>query len=198
MRRHLRASIVAVLMCTVPSIATADASAMIVLVPPVDAPVLDPFRLPAGPYGPGNRGIEYGTELGDPVRAAAGGVVVFAGAVAGSLHVTVDHGGGLLSSYSFVDRVLVAAGQPVARGERVAVAGPAFHFGVRVDGRYVDPASLMGQMVVRVRLIRSRPELGVVARSRAVADEQVRTPVGSASFGVGVPRARTWYRRLVG
>ena len=62
--------------------------------PPVDAPVADPFRPPEDPYGPGNRGIEYDTEPGSVVRAAAAGSVVFSGAVAGSLYVTLDHGGG--------------------------------------------------------------------------------------------------------
>ena len=29
--------------------------------PPVDAPVVDPFRPPAGPYGSGNRGLDATT-----------------------------------------------------------------------------------------------------------------------------------------
>ena len=73
----------------------------------MDAPVSDPFRSPDDPYGPGNRGIEYDTEPGDVVRAAAAGIVVFAGPVAGELHVTVDHGGGVVSSYSFLERLSV-------------------------------------------------------------------------------------------
>ncbi|MEL7210808.1 MAG: hypothetical protein AAGK32_21650, partial [Actinomycetota bacterium] len=39
--------------------------------PPVAAAVVDPFRPPAGPYAPGNRGIEYGVDDGDPVVAVA-------------------------------------------------------------------------------------------------------------------------------
>ena len=31
----------------------------VIYTPPVDAPIQDPFRPPATPYGPGNRGIEY-------------------------------------------------------------------------------------------------------------------------------------------
>ena len=41
--------------------------------PPVDAPIADPFRPPAGPYGAGNRGLEYATSPGDVVRASAAG-----------------------------------------------------------------------------------------------------------------------------
>src|SRR4051794_12599798 len=48
---------------------------------PVDARVIDPFRPPSNPYAAGNRGIDYGVTPGTPVRAAATGVVVFAGQV---------------------------------------------------------------------------------------------------------------------
>src|SRR5438128_2186648 len=63
----------------------------VVYQPPVAAPVVDGFRAPATPFGPGNRGIDYATAPGTPIGAIADGVVVFAGPVAGSLHVTVLH-----------------------------------------------------------------------------------------------------------
>ena len=121
--------------------------------PPVSAPVSDPFRLPEGPYGPGNRGIEYDTEPGEAVTAAAGGEVVFAGSVARSLHVTVDHGGGLVSSYSYLERITVPVGARVAQGDPIGAASERLHFGVRVDGAYVDPASLSAVGTVTVRLV---------------------------------------------
>ena len=121
--------------------------------PPVDAPVTDPFRAPEDPYGPGNRGIEYDTEPGDVVRAAASGTVEFAGAVAGTLHVTVDHGGGLRSSYSYLQRISVRVGIKVARGAVIGIAGNRLHFGVRLDGGYTDPASFIGVRRVTVRLV---------------------------------------------
>ena len=121
--------------------------------PPVDAPIIDPFRPPEDPYGSGNRGIEYDTEPGQVVRAAAAGTVSFAGAVAGSLYVTVDHGGGLVSSYSFLMRVSVRTGARVDQGRVVGVAGDRLHFGVRVDDDYIDPAAFIGVRRVRVRLV---------------------------------------------
>ena len=121
--------------------------------PPVDAPVTDPFRPPENPYGPGNRGVEYDTEPGDVVRAAASGTVVFAGAVAGTLHVTVDHGGGLVSSYSYFQRFGVRVGADVAQGAVIGVAGERLHFSVRLEGAYTDPAGFIGVRRVRVRLV---------------------------------------------
>ena len=121
--------------------------------PPVDAPVTDPFRPPEDPYGPGNRGIEYDTEPGDVVRAAASGTVEFAGAVAGTLHVTVDHGGGLLSTYSYLQRISVRVDSTVAQGTVIGIAGERLHFGVRLEGRYTDPDNFIGVRRVRVRLV---------------------------------------------
>ena len=121
--------------------------------PPVDAPVADPFRPPEGPYGSGNRGIEYDTEPGDVVRAAADGTVAFAGAVAGSLYVTLDHGGGVLSTYSYLERISVRVGADVTQGEVVGISGEILHFSVRVDGAYVDPDAFIGVRRVRVRLV---------------------------------------------
>ena len=121
--------------------------------PPVDAPVTDPFRPPENPYGPGNRGVEYDTEPGDVVRAAARGTVVFAGAVAGTLHVTVDHGGGLVSSYSYLQRIGVRVGTEVHQGSVIGVAGERLHFSVRLEGAYTDPGGFIGVRRVRVRLV---------------------------------------------
>ena len=121
--------------------------------PPVDAPVADPYRPPQDLYGPGNRGVEYDTEPGDVVRAAAAGTVVFAGAVAGSLYATLDHGGGLVSTYSFLQRISVRVGARVAQGQVIAIAGERLHFGVRVGDSYVDPAGFVGVRRVKLRLV---------------------------------------------
>ena len=154
-----RAAEVAVVAVLASAVSTAPAAALQrerpVFSPPVEAPVADPFRPPEDPYGPANRGIEYDTEPGQVVRAAAAGTVSFAGAVAGSLYVTVDHGGGVVSSYSFLMRISVRAGARVDQGRVVGVAGERLHFSVRVDDDYVDPAAFIGVRRVRVRLVPS-------------------------------------------
>jgi hypothetical protein len=117
--------------------------------PPVDGPVVSPFDLPAQPWMAGNRGIDYAPAPGTPVLAAAEGVVEFAGPVGGALHVTVRHGDGLRTSYSFLAEVTVATGARVRQGQPVGVAGGPIHFGVRdPDGRYLDPVLLLaGELV---------------------------------------------------
>ena len=122
-------------------------------VPPVDAPVVDPFRRPARAFGAGNRGLTYDLPSGTPVRASADGQVTFAGAVAGTLHVTVLHPDGLRTSYSFLEAVSVRRGQAVAQGQVLGTAGTGFHLGVRSGDAYLDPAALFGGVEVRVRLV---------------------------------------------
>src|SRR5262245_33749773 len=117
---------------------------------PVDGAVVRRFQEPTSVYGPGHRGVDFGAVAGTPVRAANDGVVSFAGSVAGSLHVTVTHEGGIKTSYSFLQSVSVQVGQRVARGDLVGTAGgqgtdhdsDVLHFGVRVGDRYVDPMLL--------------------------------------------------------
>ena len=121
--------------------------------PPVDAPVADPFRAPPGPYGPGNRGLEYDTDPGDPVGASAPGTVVFAGAVGGGLHVTLRHEDGIRTSYSFLADISVVVGQQVGRGERLGVAGERLHLGARAGDTYLDPADLFAPRAVAVELV---------------------------------------------
>lgn len=121
--------------------------------PPVDAPVLDPFRPPSSAYGPGNRGLEYATTAGTPVHAVADGSVTFAGAVAGSLHVTVLHADGVRTSYSFLARVDVVVGQRLRQGSVVGTTAGRLHLGARRGDAYFDPASLFDVGPPRVRLV---------------------------------------------
>jgi murein DD-endopeptidase MepM/ murein hydrolase activator NlpD len=117
--------------------------------------VTDPFRSPPNPFGPGNRGLEYGTEPGTPVVAIGPGSVYFAGQVGGHLYVTVRHPDGLRSSYAFLSAVLVASGGRVERGDVVGLAGPIMHLGVRCGDRYLDPSALFGAQL-RIRLVPDR------------------------------------------
>jgi len=112
--------------------------------PPVDAPVSDPFRAPTGPYGPGNRGIEYATAPRTAATAIGAGVVVFAGPVAGRGVVTVLHPDGLRSSLTGLVTVAVAAGQPVVHSSVLGLTGNVLHLGVRRGEEYLDPALLFG------------------------------------------------------
>ena len=128
---------------------------------PLAAPleVTRAFDRPPGPYAAGHRGVDLGSAAGSVVLAAGDGVVVFAGTVAGRPVVSLDHAGGLRTTYEPVDPS-VAAGQLVVRGSRIGTlaAGHAgcpreacLHWGLRRGSIYVDPMLLLRS--VRVRLL---------------------------------------------
>lgn len=133
---------------------------------PVFGPVIRTFDPPEIPFGPGHRGIDIAVPIGTAVVAPAPGVVTFAGAVGGELFVTVDHGGGLVSTYSWLSAILVRKRDVVHEGVTLALSGPGhasvtpahLHFGVKRDGSYIDPLSVLSPFNL-VGLIRLAPIL---------------------------------------
>lgn len=159
-------------------------------VPPVDAPVRDPFRAPATRFGPGNRGIEYATTGGAPVRATGDGRVTFAGPVAGALHVTVLHADGVRTTYSFLRDVAVVAGQAVRQGDLVGRAGERLHLGARLGDEYFDPAALFEAGPPRVHLVPFDEPPGAGTKGERSAIRQLIGGVGNLlSRAGGAPGA---------
>lgn len=121
-------------------------------VPPVDGRIIKRFEEPLGPYAAGHRGLDFGIPPGTPVVAAGSGTVKFAGPVArDGLFITIIHSGGLETTYSYLSKVDVAAGDRVTAGDTIGKSGdghpgwntPALHFGAKQSGKYVDPELLL-------------------------------------------------------
>ncbi|MBA3363702.1 MAG: M23 family metallopeptidase [Actinobacteria bacterium] len=131
---------------------------------PVVGPVTQGFDPPDTPFGSGHRGIDIAVALGSSARAPAAGVVTFAGPVGGRLFLTIDHGAGLESTYSWLDAVIARRGDTVARGQVIGRSGTGhsgavvthLHFGVRLLDAYVDPLDHLGPIEVW-RFIRLAP-----------------------------------------
>ncbi|WP_290652924.1 peptidoglycan DD-metalloendopeptidase family protein [Aquisalimonas sp.] len=96
----------------------------------------------------GKQGINIDGELGQPVRAAAGGHVVYSGSglVGYGNLVILKHRGEFLTAYGYNRRLLVEEGDEVAAGDRIAEMGngagndrPRLHFELRRQGQPVDP-----------------------------------------------------------
>jgi murein DD-endopeptidase MepM/ murein hydrolase activator NlpD len=123
---------------------------------PVSGPVLRPFDPPLSPYGSGHRGIDIAAPIGTPVLAPAPGTVTFAGKVGGHLFMTLDHGAGLESTYSWLSSVAVRRGDVVGTGAVIATTGHGhvaepwshLHLGVKLSDVYVDPLNYLGVMSV--------------------------------------------------
>ena len=92
-------------------------------------------------------GIDISARRGNPIVATAGGRVTEAGWKSGhGNYIEIDHGDGLITTYSHCSRLLVKAGQQVERGDAVALVGstgfsiaPHVHYEVHEKGRPVDP-----------------------------------------------------------
>ncbi|MGK3205044.1 M23 family metallopeptidase [Amycolatopsis sp. MEPSY49] len=112
------------------------------------------FDAPETPYGAGHRGVDLAAVPGQEVLSADAGVVVFAGLVGGRPVMSVDHDGGLRTTYEPVEPK-VAVGDQVYRGQVIGtvLAGhpgcaiaACLHWGVRRGDEYVDPLALTGEL----------------------------------------------------
>ncbi|MBS1120748.1 MAG: peptidoglycan DD-metalloendopeptidase family protein [Deltaproteobacteria bacterium] len=96
-------------------------------------------------------GTDFRGKHGTPVVAAGDGVVIFCGEKSGYGNVVfIDHGGGVVTRYAHLSRILtkrdavITAGQQLGRvGSTGRSTGPHLHFEVRLDDRAVDPTTAM-------------------------------------------------------
>jgi murein DD-endopeptidase MepM/ murein hydrolase activator NlpD len=121
--------------------------------PPVASAIVDPFRAPACVFCPGNRGLEYAPPAGSQVRAAAGGIVTFSGAVAGVRYLVIGQTDGRTATYGRLATTRVAVGGSVRAGDIVGQTTGRFYFGLRQGDRYIDPVPFLGTPRYRPRLV---------------------------------------------
>ncbi|QKJ21152.1 M23 family metallopeptidase [Microbacterium hominis] len=118
---------------------------------PLDAFRLErPYVAPPDRYGAGHRGVDVRPVGSTRVTAPAAGVIAFAGPVADRSLVTIDHGGGLVTTLEPITPGL-AVGELVAAGAPVGVVSAgghveegSLHIGVRLHGEYINPLILLG------------------------------------------------------
>ncbi len=92
-------------------------------------------------------GMDIAAEIGTPVKAPAPGVVVFAGAALDFGNaVVIDHGHDIKTLFGHLQKIHVAQGQRVDRGQPIALSGntgkssgPHLHYEITVRGQSVNP-----------------------------------------------------------
>ncbi|GAB4359341.1 MAG: peptidoglycan DD-metalloendopeptidase family protein [Gammaproteobacteria bacterium] len=114
---------------------------------PVYGPILNNYSK----KGNGRNGMSIGGRLGEPVRAAAAGRVVYSGSGLrgyGKL-IIIKHNDVYLSAYGHNRKLLVKEGETLQAGQVIAELGdtdadrPMLHFEIRRDGEPVDPRRLL-------------------------------------------------------
>jgi lipoprotein NlpD len=157
------------------STATAAASIVSVTPPPAQAPVVAPQNAPPTPPpgatrsaggiawqwpasgkviggfqaggGGDGAGLNIAGNMGDPVRAAASGTVVYSGngLIGYGELIIIKHNDTFLSAYGHNSKRLVKEGERVSAGQEIALMGASgaprveLHFEIRKDGKPVDP-----------------------------------------------------------
>jgi murein DD-endopeptidase MepM/ murein hydrolase activator NlpD len=115
------------------------------------------FLPPPEPWKPGHRGVDLAAAPGAQVLSPADGIVTFVGEVAGRPVLSIGHDGGLVSSFLPVHSGLARGGK-ISRGGLLGTlagtgtgmagspphcAAPCLHWGVRLNGTYVNPLSFV-------------------------------------------------------
>lgn len=99
-----------------------------------------------------SKGINFSGKVGDPIRAAGSGKVVFSGSGLkgyGNL-IIIKHNNHLLTAYAYNHQLLVKEGELVDAGQVIAEIGlneqtgiPTLHFEVRLHGKPVNPMAYL-------------------------------------------------------
>lgn len=100
-----------------------------------------------------HKGVDFAAPEGSQVVAVASGVVTWSRDRFGyGRCVEINHGNGLVTRYAHNQKVLVAVGDTVQKGQSIALigstgrsTGPHLHFEVLKGGRAVDPMSFVGK-----------------------------------------------------
>jgi hypothetical protein len=117
-------------------------------------------------------GVDLMAPYGSPIRAAAGGTVVYAGwYYAYGQIVDIQHADGVLTRYAHMSAFApgVARGTPVSAGQVIGQIGTSgnahgahVHFEVRIDGHPVDPKPYLALAACPIT-----PDFGPVEEARA-------------------------------
>ncbi|MBL1079076.1 M23 family metallopeptidase [Nocardia sp. 2] len=123
--------------------------------------VVRAFDKPEHDWLPGHRGVDLAAGTGRPVLAAGSGVVVFAGVVAGKPVISIDHAGGLRTTYEPVT-ASIPVGRKVTRGAPLGTlsaghegcpTSACLHWGVRRGHDYLNPLALIQRAPLRLKPI---------------------------------------------
>ncbi|WP_327144811.1 MULTISPECIES: M23 family metallopeptidase [unclassified Nocardia] len=131
--------------------------------------VVRAFDKPERDWLPGHRGVDLGGSPGQQVLAAGDGTVAFAGIVAGKPVLSIDHTGGLRTTYEPVKSSLplgrrVIRGMPIGElqsGHDRCPVSACLHWGLRRGHDYLDPLGLVRHGPIRLQPLASQSLPGV-------------------------------------
>ena len=92
-------------------------------------------------------GIDFGTPIGTPIRAARSGRVIFAGRHGGyGKFIAIEHANGYRTNYAHLQDINIAVGDQVSVADIIGLSGntgyttgPHLHFELLLNGQAIDP-----------------------------------------------------------
>lgn len=99
-----------------------------------------------------HQGVDLAAPKGTPIYASRGGTVTASTfSNSAGYYVTINHGDGFSSIYMHMTNYVVSAGQSVSQGQLIGYVGSTgistgnhLHFGIALNGSYVNPCSYVG------------------------------------------------------
>ncbi len=100
-----------------------------------------------------HKGIDIGVPTGTPILAAADGEVVTSKySVSAGNYIMIYHGNSTYTVYMHCSKLYASVGQQVKQGDTIAAVGstgystgPHLHFGISINGTYVNPLNHVSQ-----------------------------------------------------
>lgn len=117
--------------------------------------VSSPFGLRKSPTAGAStyhQGVDLAAPKGTPIYASRGGTVTASTfSNSAGYYVSINHGDGFSSIYMHMTNYIVSAGQSVSQGQCIGYVGSTgistgnhLHFGIALNGAYVNPCSYVG------------------------------------------------------
>ena len=118
---------------------------------PLSVPSYRTRGLAVGDTNEAHAGIDLAVPVGSEIRATGGGRVIQTGNDPNyGLFIRITHGAGYESMYGHLSRLVVARGDAVTEGQVIGLSGntgrstaPHLHFEIRVNGRSINPLTLV-------------------------------------------------------
>jgi len=154
-RRSERSRAQAVRVLNLGNITALTQAALDAHIPSIDpvagAPIVGCFCYRTYPDVEFHEGVDLGADWGEPVRAAAAGIVVAASYNGGyGLMVDIDHENGYATWYAHLSSADVRVGEHVLKGQEIGrvgmtgfATGPHVHYQVMHDGTPIDPTPFL-------------------------------------------------------